>query len=679
MSSLEQQCVNAIRILAMDAVERARSGHPGMPMGMADAAFVLWTKHLRHNPANPAWPNRDRFILSAGHGSMLLYALLYLSGVLTLDDLQSFRQWGSRTPGHPEYGHTPGVEITTGPLGQGFGAGVGMALAERWLAEHFNRPGYSIVDHYTYAIVSDGDLMEGVSYEAASLAGHLGLGRLIYLYDDNDISIDGPTDLAFTEDVRLRFTACGWQVLEVDGHDRTAVDQALQEARAELNRPTLIICHTHIAYGSPGKQDSAAAHGAPLGPDEVRRTKHALGWPEEPPFFVPQEVLDYFASLRSTWQQFEDEWNAQFVAWRAAFPELAAEWDAAFARALPVGWDAELPTFANGQQLATREASGLVLNALAPRISFLIGGSADLSESNRTYLEGYPPITRGQYSGRNIHFGVREHAMGAILNGLTLHGGLIAYGGTFLVFSDYLRPALRLAALMRLPVIYVFTHDSIFLGEDGPTHQPIEHLAALRAIPGLTVIRPADAAETAEAWRVALNWQEGPIALVLTRQKVPTVTAGVAESLARGAYVVREAPRWPPDLLLIASGSEVALVVQAAEELAKEGVAARAISMPSWELFERQPEDYRTAVLPPEVPRRLVVEAARLLGWERYLGPYGRGHGIDRFGASAPAAVLAEQFGFTVEHVVALARQLLAMEGMPPGTAASISMRDPSH
>lgn len=448
MSEREQRCVDAIRVLAMDAVERARSGHPGMPMGMADAAFVLWTKHLRHNPANPAWPNRDRFILSAGHGSMLLYALLYLSGALTLEDLLNFRQWGSRTPGHPEYGHTPGVEITTGPLGQGFAAGVGVALAERWLAEYFNRPGYPIVDHYIYAIVSDGDLMEGVSYEAASLAGHLGLGRLIYLYDDNDISIDGPTDLTFTEDIRLRFTACGWHVLEVDGHDRTAVDQALQEARAELERPTLIICHTHIAYGSPGKQDTAAAHGAPLGPDEVRRTKQALGWPEEPPFFVPQEVFDYFASLHPKWQQFEDEWNAQFVAWRAAYPELAAAWDAAFTRTLPPGWDAALPQFTNGQQLATREASGLVLNTLAPRIPFLIGGSADLSESNRTYLEGFPPIAKGQYSGRNIHFGVREHAMGAILNGLTLHGGLIVYGGTFLVFSDYLRPALRLAALM---------------------------------------------------------------------------------------------------------------------------------------------------------------------------------------------------------------------------------------
>lgn len=602
-----------------------------------------------------------------------------MSGAFTLEDLLNFRQWGSRTPGHPEYNHTPGVEITTGPLGQGFAAGVGMALAERWLAEHFNRPGYPIIDHDTYAIVSDGDLMEGVSYEAASLAGHLGLGRLIYLYDDNDISIDGPADLTFTEDVWLRFTACGWHVLEVDGHDRTAVDQSLQEARAELERPTLIICHTHIAYGSPGKQDTAAAHGAPLGPDEVRRTKQALGWPEEPPFFVPQEVFDYFASLRPKWQQFEDEWNAQFVAWRAGYPELAAEWDAAFARTLPPGWDAARPTFTNGQQLATREASGLVLNALAPRIPFLIGGSADLSESNRTYLEGYPPIAKERYSGRNIHFGVREHAMGAMLNKLTLHGGLIVYGGTFLVFSDYLRPALRLAALMRLPVIYVFTHDSIFLGEDGPTHQPIEHLTSLRAIPNLTDIRPADAAETVEAWRVALNWQEEPVALVLTRQKVPTVTAGVAEGLARGAYVVREAPRWPPDLLLIASGSEVALVAQAAEELAKEGIAARVISMPSWELFECQPEDYRSSVLPPEVPRRLVVETARIMGWERYLGPHGQGHGIDRFGASAPAAVLAEQFGFTVKHVIAFARELLASQTASPGTVALAVMGEASH
>ncbi len=679
MSTLEQQCVHALRVLAMDAVERAKSGHPGMPMGMADVAFVLWTRHLRHNPVSPAWPNRDRFILSAGHGSMLLYALLHLSGALALEDLQSFRQWGSRTPGHPEHGHTPGVEITTGPLGQGFAAGVGMALAERWLAAHFNRPGFPIVDHYTYAIVSDGDLMEGVSHEAASLAGHLGLGRLIYLYDDNDISIDGSTDLTYTENVRLRFEAYGWQVLEIDGHDRVAIDQALSEARAALERPSLIICHTHIAYGSPGKQDSAAAHGAPLGAEEVRRTKQALGWPQEPPFYVPPEVYEYFARLRERWAAQEAEWNALFAAWRAEHPALAQDWDRAIRRELPPGWEERLPRFDEAAPMATREASGIVLNAIAPAIPWLIGGSADLSESNRTYLEGYPPVRRGDYAGRNIHYGVREHAMGAILNGLALHGGVIPYGGTFLVFSDYMRPAIRLAALMRLPVIYVFTHDSIFLGEDGPTHQPIEHLPSLRAIPNLTLIRPADAAEVAEAWKVALGWREGPVALVLTRQKVPHVTGEAARALSRGAYILREASRTPPELILVATGSEVALALQAAERLESEGVATRVVSMPSWELFAAQPSAYQETVL-PEIGTRVVIEAARLLGWERFIGPRGRGVGIDHFGASAPAAVLAEQFGFTVDRVVALAREALAASGAAsrPGVLAAAGGEGPA-
>lgn len=659
MRPIEELCVNAIRVLAMDAVQQANSGHPGMPMGMADAAFVLWTRHLKHNPKNPAWPDRDRFILSAGHGSMLLYALLHLSGVLTLEDIKAFRQWGSRTPGHPEYGHTPGVEVTTGPLGQGFAAGVGMALAERWLAEHFNRPGHTVVDHYTYAIVSDGDLMEGVSYEAASLAGHLGLGRLIYLYDDNDISIDGSTDLAFSEDVRRRFEACGWQVLEVDGHDRAAVDQALTEARAELGRPSLIICHTHIAYGSPGKQDSAAAHGAPLGAEEVRLTKRALGWPEEPPFYVPPEVYDYFAELGRRWAAREAEWWQTFGRWRSEYPDLAAQWDLAMSGRLPEGWEAWLPK-ATGKTMATREASGRVLNALAPRIPWLIGGSADLSESTRTYLEGFEPVRRGALGGRNIHYGVREHAMGGVLNGLALHGGIIPYGGTFLVFSDYMRPAIRLAALMRLPVVYVFSHDSIFLGEDGPTHQPVEHLASLRAIPNLTVVRPADEAEVIEAWRVILGRREGPAALILTRQKVPACTGEAAVGLRRGAYILKEASRQPPDVILIASGSEVSLALGAAEALENRGVAARVVSMPSWELFEAQPEDYRRRVLPPEVRARVVVEAAGLQGWERYIGPTGRGLGVGGFGASAPYQVLAEKFGFTVERLVELAEEALA-------------------
>ncbi len=660
MGDIERLCVNAIRVLAMDAVEQAASGHPGMPMGMADAAFVLWTRHLRHNPNNPVWPDRDRFILSAGHGSMLLYALLHLSGVLSLDDIRAFRQWESRTPGHPEYGLTPGVEVTTGPLGQGFAAGVGMAIAERWLAERFNRPGHTVVDHFTYAIVSDGDLMEGISYEAASLAGHLGLGRLIYLYDDNDISIDGPTDLAFSEDVRRRFEACGWQVLEVDGHDRAAVDQALAEARRELGRPSLIICHTHIGFGSPGKQDSAAAHGAPLGAEEVRRTKRALGWPEEPPFYVPPEVYDYFAGLGRRWAEQEAEWWRRFQVWRSEFPELAAEWDLAMAGRLPDGWEERLPRFGPDQAMATREASGLVLSALAPHIPWLVGGSADLSESTRTYLSGFEPIRRGGFGGRNIHFGVREHAMGGILNGLALHGGIIPYGGTFLVFSDYMRPAIRLAALMRLPVVYVFSHDSLFLGEDGPTHQPVEHLASLRAIPNLTVIRPADAAETVEAWRVALGRREGPVALILTRQKVPACTGEAAAGLRYGAYILREASRLPPDVVLIASGSEVSLALGAAEVLEGRGIAARVVSMPSWELFEAQPEAYRRQVVPPEVPAKVVVEAARLQGWERYIGPSGQGLGLERFGASAPYRVLAEKFGFTVDRVVELAEQALA-------------------
>ena len=651
---LEQLCVNAIRVLTMDAVQKANSGHPGMPMGMADAAFVLWTRFLKHNPVNPRWPNRDRFVLSAGHGSMLLYALLHLSGVLSLEDIQQFRQWGSRTPGHPEYGLTPGVETTTGPLGQGFGNGVGMAIAERFLAERFNRPGYPVVDHFTYAIVSDGDLMEGVASEAASLAGHLGLGKLIYLYDDNKISIDGPTDLTFTEDVALRFRAYGWQVLEVDGHDRAAVAQALEEARSDLEHPSLIVCRTHIAYGSPNKQDTAASHGAPLGEDEVRRTKEVLGWPLEPPFYVPPEVYRFFQERSIAWQAMESEWQTLLAGYRQDHPELAQQLEAAWRGKLAEGWEADLPTFAPGQTLATRAASGKVLNALAPRLPLLLGGSADLSGSNQTYLKGYPPLRRGDFSGRNLHFGVREHAMGAILNGMALHGGLIPYGGTFLVFSDYMRPSIRMAALMELPVIYVFTHDSVFVGEDGPTHQPVEHLAALRAIPHLTVIRPADAAEVAEAWRVALRRRNGPTALVLTRQKVPVLDRAdlaPASELARGAYVLAPEEGERPDLILIASGSEVHLALGAQELLARQGVDVRVVSMPSWELFEEQPQTYREAVLPPSVPLRVAVEAATPQGWERYVGPFGIVIGLSRFGASAPAGVIAEKLGFTAEHV----------------------------
>ena len=661
-TDLDQLCVNTIRTLTMDAVQKANSGHPGMPMGTADMAYVLWTRFLKHNPKNPKWPDRDRFVLSAGHGSMLLYSLLYLTGYdLPLEELQNFRQWGSRTPGHPEHDLAPGVEVTTGPLGQGFAVGVGMALAERILAARFNRPGYPIVDHYTYAIVSDGDLMEGISHEAASLAGHLGLGKLIYLYDDNDISIDGPTDLTFTEDVRKRFDAYGWHTLEIDGHDRDAVAQAIAEARAETERPSLIICHTHIAYGSPNKQDTAAAHGEPLGEEEVRLTKEALGWPPDAQFYVPEEVLAHFRRAVDEGAAREAEWRALFDRYAEAYPELAAEWERAIAGRLPEGWEEALPTFKSEDgPMATRVASGKVLNAIADRIPTLIGGSADLHPSNKTYLVKYPDIQRDRFDGRNLHYGVREHTMGGILNGLALHGGIFPYGGTFLVFSDYMRPSLRLAAMMELPIVYVFTHDSIGIGEDGPTHQPVEHLPSLRAMPNLTVIRPADANETAEAWRVALTRRKGPVALILSRQGLPILDRtklAPARELARGAYVLSDVEN--PDVILIASGSEVALALEAQELLAQEGVRARVVSMPSWELFEEQPQEYKDAVLPPTIKARVAVEAAAGLGWCRYVGEHGAVISVERFGASAPYKVIFEKYGFTAENVATHAREVL--------------------
>ncbi|MBF8297999.1 MAG: cbbT, partial [candidate division NC10 bacterium] len=545
-ASPDQLCINTIRTLAMDAVQKANSGHPGLPMGAAAMAYVLWTRFLRHHPTNPSWPNRDRFILSAGHGCMLLYSLLHLTGYdLPLDELKRFRQWGSRTPGHSEYGLTPGVETTTGPLGQGFGNGVGMAIAERFLANHFNRPGYRIVDHYVYAIVSDGDLMEGISSEAASLAGHLGLGKLIYLYDDNRITIDGSTSLAFTENVGQRFEAYGWHVQRVDGNDLKEVEAALSAAQAATERPSLIIARTHIAYGSPNKQDTAEAHGAPLGEEEIKLTKRALGWPLEPAFYIPDEALAHFREALQRGRAWEAQWQAQFDAYAAAHPELAAEWRTVMNGRLPEGWADKLPAFTpGGGSMATREASGKVLNAIAPHLPTLIGGSADLTPSNNTYLKGYGDFQRDNVGARNLHFGVREHAMGSILNGMALHGGVIPYGGTFLIFSDYMRPAIRLAALSHIHVIYVFTHDSIGLGEDGPTHEPIEHLASLRAMPNLTVIRPADANETAVAWRVALEHRGGPVALALTRQKLPVLdrtTLASADLLRRGAYVLTDA------------------------------------------------------------------------------------------------------------------------------------------
>jgi transketolase len=635
-----------------------------MPMGAADYAHVLWTRFLKHDPTDPEWPDRDRFILSAGHGCMLLYALLHLAGYeLTLEDLKSFRQLKSRTPGHPEFGITPGVEVTTGPLGQGFGNGVGMALAERMLAARFNVDGHTIVDHFTYGIVSDGDIMEGVQAEAASLAGHLGLGKLIYFYDDNQITIDGSTKISFSENVGKRFDAYGWHIQRINGHDLVAIATAIEAARAEINRPSLIIGRTHIAHGSPNKQDTSEAHGAPLGEEEVRLTKLNLGWPPEAQFEVPLAVTEMFADRRKEWRATHDEWKDRLAAYARDKRELAEGFEEGQTGTLVAGWEQDLPEFApDSKPLATRAASHQVLNALAARVPDLVGGSADLASSNKTSLDGWGSVSPGHFEGRNLHFGIREHGMGAILNGMALHRGFHLFGATFLTFSDYMRPAVRLASLMRLPVIYVFTHDSILLGEDGPTHQPIEQMASLRAIPNLTVIRPADATEVVEAWKLALTQRSGPIALVLSRQGLPHLDRSrgtAADGVRRGAYVLREPEGGPPELVLIGSGSEVHLLVEASERLAGEGVKVRVVSFPSWELFEAQPAEYRDQVLPPGVGARLVVEAARSMGWERYAGPEGLIHDLDRFGESAPAQTLAEEFGFTVENIVGLARRLV--------------------
>jgi transketolase len=648
----------------MDAVQKANSGHPGMPMGAAAMAYVLWTRFLKHHPHNPAWPNRDRFVLSAGHGCMLLYGLLHLTGYdLTLDDIKQFRQWGSKTPGHPEHDLPSGIETTTGPLGQGFSTGVGMAIAQKYLAAYFNRPGREVVDYKIYGIVSDGDLMEGVASETASLAGHLGLDNIIYLYDDNHISIEGSTDLAFTEDAGKRFEAYGWFVQEIaDGNDLEAIEQALRAAQAQKGRPSLIKVRTHIAYGSPNKQDSAEAHGAPLGEEEVKLTKQNLGWPAEPTFYIPEEALAHFRQAVERGERAEAEWQERLAACRQAFPELAAEWDRYVRGELPESWTAKIPTFKPSDgPMATRQASGKVLNAVAPVLPWLLGGSADLAPSNNTYLKGMGDFSRANHSGRNFHFGVREHGMAAILNGMAL-GGLLPYGGTFMIFSDYARPAIRLGAMMRAHAIFVFTHDSIFLGEDGPTHQPVEHLPALRAIPNLSVIRPADANETAVAWQVAIERRDGPVALALTRQGVPVIDRSKyasAEGLARGGYVLADAPGKAPEVVLIASGSEVSVALEAYEKLTAEGIAARLVSLPSWDLFEKQPQDYKDEVLPPTVTARLAIEAAVPLGWERYVGLKGAVIGMTRFGASAPYKVLAEKFGFTAANVVQRAKELL--------------------
>jgi transketolase len=658
--------INAIRALSMDAVEQAQSGHPGTPMALAPAAYLLWSRFLRHNPRNPEWVDRDRFVLSCGHASMLLYSLLYLSGYdLPLDEIKNFRQWGSMTPGHPERGHTPGVETTTGPLGQGFGNAVGMAIAERFLAEHFNRPDHTIVDHRVWTFASDGDLMEGVASEAASLAGHLRLGKLTVVYDDNHVTIDGDTSLTFSEDVTRRFEGYGWQVLKVgDGNDLPAISGALEAARLETARPTLIVLRTIIADPAPTKRNSAEAHGAPLGAEEVSRTKEIMGWPAEPKFHVPDDALAHWRNAVGKGAELEAVWQRRYDAYAAAHPGPAAEFGQWFSGELPNGWDRGLIGIAPpGGQLATRQASGLALQTIAAAVPNLIGGSADLGSSTGTTLKQggtFGPAT----TGRTFHWGVREHGMAACLNGIAAHGGLRPFGSTFLVFSDYMKPAIRLAAIMRLPVIYIGTHDSIGLGEDGPTHQPVEHLAMLRAIPNLVTLRPADAAETIEAWRVAMERREGPTMLVLTRQKLPVLdrtVIGAAEGVRRGAYVVLDAPGVAgPDSILIATGSEVAIALEAARRLHADGVRTRVVSMPSWELFAAQPEEYRDSVLPPAVRARVAVEAAGPMGWSRWITDEGAMVGMQGFGASAPGERLFQEFKLTPDHIAETVTRLLA-------------------
>ncbi len=663
---LEERCINTIRFLAVDAVEKARSGHPGAPMGAAPMAYVLWDRFLKHNPANPDWFDRDRFVLSAGHASMLLYALLHLTGYdLPLDELKNFRQWESKTPGHPEHGVTPGVEVTTGPLGQGFSHAVGMAMAERWLAARYNRPGHEVVNHRTFVLASDGDLQEGVASEAASLAGTFGLGKLIVLYDDNDIQIEGSTDLAFLEDVGRRFEAYGWRVLgPVDGLDLAAIEAALEAAVADVERPTLIICKSIIGYGSP-QQGTAKVHGEPLGEANALAAKDRLGWPREPLFHVPDDVRAHMGRAVERGRAAEAAWHEVMARYRAAFPDVAAALETQLRGDLPPGWDEGLDALfpADSKPSATRVSSGVVLNALARKVSGLFGGSADLAPSTKTLISGEKDFARGEPGGRNLHFGVREHAMGAIAGGMALHGGVIPYTATFLTFSDYMRPPMRLAAMMGLRVVYVFTHDSIGLGEDGPTHQPIEHLMGLRGVPGLTVIRPADATETAEAWRAALLNTRGPTALILTRQDLPLLNRGLyppAEGLRRGAYVLWESREDRCDVILIATGSEVPIALEAGRRLASEPVGVRVVSMPSWELFDAQPASYRESVLPGAVRARVAVEAGIRVGWERYVGLDGAVVGLDGFGASAPAGVLYERFGITADAVVAAAKRLLA-------------------
>jgi transketolase len=668
-TNLEEICVNTIRFLAVDAVQKADSGHPGAPMGMAPVAFVLWDRFLKHNPLDPGWPDRDRFVLSAGHASMLLYSLLFLTGYdLTLDDIKQFRQWGSKTPGHPEYGHTPGVETTTGPLGQGFANAVGMAMAERWLAQRYNRPGQEVVNHYTYVLASDGDLQEGISSEAASLAGHLKLGRLICLYDSNDISIDGSTNLTFTEDVAQRFKAYGWQVIgPVDGNNLASVDAAILDAQSENVCPSLIVCKTVIGYGSPGKAGKSSAHGEPLGEEEVCLTKESLGWHSDEPFAVPADVLAHFRRALERGRAKQQGWLDRLEAYRKAWPDLTEQLERDLNGELPQDWDKDLEGVFSDQtkNIATREASGKVMNVIAENVPALIGGSADLAASNKTTLINKGNYGFQQYDGRNIYFGIREHAMGAIASGMALHGGAIPFTATFLVFYDYMRPSVRLAALMGIRVIYVFTHDSIGVGEDGPTHQPVEHIAGLRSVPRMVTIRPADATETAEAWKIALERKNGPTALILSRQKLPVLDRtkfALADAVKHGGYVLWESGS-PANIILIATGSEVHIALEEGRRLEKNGIAVRVVSLPSWEIFEAQPQAYRDEVLPPTIEARISIEAALTMGWERYVGYKGIAIGVNRFGASAPGDAVYEKFGITVERVEQEALRLLNRVG----------------
>ena len=678
MTDLERLSIDAVRVLSMDAVQKAESGHPGTPMALAPVGYVLFHRHLRHNPRDPAWIDRDRFVLSVGHASMLLYSLLHLSGYdVSEEDLRNFRQWGSRTAGHPEHGHVPGVETTTGPLGQGVANSVGFALAERWLAERFNRPRHEVVDHLTYAFCSDGDLMEGVSHEAAALAGHQKLGKLTWIWDDNRITIEGSTDLASSTDEAKRFEGYGWHVVHVhDGNDLGAIDLAITEAKQETERPTLIVLRTTIAWGSPGKAGSESAHGSPLGADEIEATKKNLGYPSLEPFWVDPGARKHWAECITKGARVQEAWDARFGVYEAEHPELAGELLRMMSGTLPEGWDADIPDLAAATKpAATRAWSGKVIQKLAARVPNLIGGSADLGGSNKTDIEGADSLLPATPAGRVVHYGVREHAMGSIMNGMALHGGVRPYGGTFLIFSDYMRPAIRLAALMEQPVVYVFTHDSIGLGEDGPTHQPVEQLAALRAIPNLMDLRPADGPETAEAWRVAVGQAEGPAFLALSRQNVPILDRvregdsgaegpgegrlASAEGLHRGGYVLVDASAAQPSLILISSGAELALAVDARERLEAQGVPTRVVSLPSWYLFQCQSQQYRDDVLPPSVQARVSIEAATTFGWERWVGAGGRSVGLDHFGASAPAETLFEKFGFTVENVTRVAAEVL--------------------